>query len=76
MTSADVRNTIIKLFGEKPILCNIEPDQDFFDVGASSLTIVDLQIQIEDVLKRSVPTAHLMGNPTLNSWVAAYTQAN
>ena len=73
--SDPIRNTITDLFSSKPILKDIAADQDFFDVGASSLTIVDLQIQIEEALQVAVPTAQLMANPTLDAWVAAYADA-
>lgn len=75
MSDSTIRNTIIEFFRSRPLLQDIAPHQDFFDVGASSLTIVDLQIQIEEALKVSVPTSVLMGNPTLDGWVAAYSGA-
>ena len=75
MSDTIVRHTITELFSSKPILQDITGDQDFFDVGASSLTIVDLQIQIEEALKVAVPTSELMGNPTLDGWVAIYSHA-
>lgn len=68
-----IRNIITATFNEKPILKDIDADQDFFDVGASSLTVVDLQIQIEEVLKLAVQTSKLMAMPTLNGWIEAYT---
>jgi acyl carrier protein len=75
MFETKVRETILNLFGQKPILNNISPDQDFFDVGASSLTIVDLQIQVEEALSIAVPTSRLMTNPTINGWVEAYVES-
>jgi acyl carrier protein len=69
----EIRNAITKTFNDKPILKDIEADQDFFDLGASSLTVVDLQIQIEKLLDLAVETSKLMAMPTLNGWVEAYT---
>jgi len=75
MSDNGVRSTIARFFDEKPILKGIAPDQDFFSIGASSLTVIDLQIQIEEALKLSVSTSTLMGSPTVNAWVNAYEQA-
>lgn len=74
MAEQKIRETILEFFKDKPALEDISADQDFFDVGASSLTIVDLQIQIEEALKIEVPTSVLMSNPTLNGWVSAYAK--
>ena len=75
MSDNDVRSTVTHFFDEKPILKGIDPDLDFFSIGASSLTVIDLQIQIEEALKLSVSTSTLMGNPTVNAWVNAYERA-
>lgn len=75
MSNTKIRDSISSIFKEKPILEGIESDTDFFDVGASSLTVVDLQIQIEQELGIKVETSVLMANPTINGWVAAYTAA-
>lgn len=75
MSKESIRKLITELFNQKQMLRDIAVDQDFFEVGASSLSIVDLQIQIEQALNVSVPTAELMRDPTLGGWVAAYAQA-
>ena len=76
MNEIKISEVIKGFFQEKPIFNNIVDEQDFFDIGASSLTIVDLQIQIEDALDIEVPTSKLMENPTLNGWVASYLSAS
>jgi acyl carrier protein len=73
MSKTEIANTIRALFESKPILAKAEPDQDFFDLGASSLTIVDVQLQIEEELGAEVETSSLMAKPTLNDWVDAYS---
>jgi acyl carrier protein len=70
-----LRERIVGLFDGKSILKGIAADQDFFDVGASSLTIVDLQLQVEELLGVSIPTSTLMSNPTIDAWVQLYSQA-
>jgi acyl carrier protein len=75
MSQTSIRELITELFNQKPMLRGIAADQDFFEVGASSLTIVDLQIQIEQALNVSVPTSELMRHPTLSGWVAAYARS-
>lgn len=72
MSETQIRKIITSIFDEKPIFKDIEADQDFFDIGASSLTVVDLQIQIEEKLSIEVETSKLMAVPTINGWVAAY----
>ncbi len=69
-----IRNTIISKFNQKTLLQNIDAEQDFFDLGASSLTIVDLQLQIEEVIGLCVTTGELMINPTLNGWIDLYSK--
>lgn len=69
-----VRRTITELFKQKALLSNIASDQDFFDVGASSLTVVDLQLQVEGKLGRSIATSELMANPTIDGWVKLYSE--
>lgn len=76
MVKQEILNTITSFFNEKPILEGIDKDQDFFDLGASSLTIVDLQIQIEKSLGWAVETSKLMAAPTIEGWVTAYANQN
>ncbi|WJG11191.1 acyl carrier protein [Aliiglaciecola sp. LCG003] len=69
-------DTIKSVFSQSAILKNIDLDQDFFDVGASSLTVVDMQLQLEKSLGIEVPTSTLMTNPTINGWASAYNQVD
>lgn len=75
MAETSIRTLITELFSQKTMLKDIRADQDFFEVGASSLTILDLQIQVEEALNVSVPTSELMCHPTIDGWAAAYAQA-
>jgi acyl carrier protein len=75
MSETSIRKLITELFSQKPVLRGITADQDFFEIGASSLTVLDLQIQIEQALNVSVPTSELMSHPTIDGWVAAYAHA-
>lgn len=76
MSSADVRSIVLGVIQSKPTLQNLRGDQDFFDAGTSSLTVIDMQLQIEEKLGVTVPTSHLMANPMIDGWVAAYIEAN
>lgn len=53
----------------------LEPDQDFFDFGANSLSIVALQIRLEKELALSVPTSTLMLDSSIAGWTRAYAAA-
>ncbi|RQR56706.1 acyl carrier protein [Burkholderia sp. Bp9126] len=54
---------------------DLAPDEDFFDRGASSLTIVELQIQVETKLQIRVPTSKLMAAPSIGGWTGIYEAA-
>ncbi|MGS0894404.1 acyl carrier protein [Burkholderia stagnalis] len=54
---------------------DLRADEDFFDRGASSLTIVELQIQIETKLQIRVPTSKLMAAPSVDGWAGLYEAA-
>ena len=44
---------------------DIGEDDNFFDAGVSSLTIIELQIRVEDILEVTVPTTLLMRLSTI-----------
>ena len=73
MEDQEIAAVIVGAFKEKSILRDLEKDADFFDAGASSLTVVDLQIQIESVLGLTAETSELMSKPTINGWVSIYS---
>ena len=75
MSDADVRTIVLGVIQSKPSLQHLPGDQDFFDAGVSSLTVIDMQLQIEEKLGVTVPTSHLMANPMIDGWVAAYIEA-
>ena len=74
MSEQELRNALLEMFRAKPIMKNIGEDDDFFDYGASSLTVVDLQLDIESKIGVTVPTKILMSQPTVNGWVEVYSQ--
>ena len=75
MPDNNILEVIREKFDSKDMLKGIDADTDFFDLGVSSLTVVDLQIQVEEALGRQVDTSLLMANPTIGGWVDAYTNA-
>lgn len=74
MNSTEISEIIISLFKQKEIMKDISVDDDFFDLGVSSLTVVELQIVIEKALGKSVSTSLLMGAPTISEWISVYTE--
>ena len=70
----NIRNTILGLFRQKELMKELEEEDDFFDLGVSSLTIVELQISIENSLNLTVPTSTLMSLATVKDWIEAYTK--
>ena len=74
MSKQELTDLITKAFQSKPIMQTIGFEEDFFDLGASSLTVIDLQLDIEEKLGVAVPTKTLMGEPTIKGWVDAYSE--
>ena len=68
-----IRSVVVNIVRENSLLKDIGSDQDFFDCGASSLTIVDLQLQIEKTLNLEVSTSDLMMSPSIDGWVQVYS---
>jgi acyl carrier protein len=74
MTATDIRELIISLFRERESFRDIAVDDDYFNLGVSSLTIVSLQIKVEERLGVSIATRDLMGLSTISEWIDAYTR--
>jgi len=68
----DVMNNILGIFRQKEFMSNIHEDQDFFEIGVSSLTIVEMQIFVEKSLGVETKTSNLMAAPTISGWVDIY----
>ncbi len=70
----NVREIVTGLFRERQDFREIDLNDDYFDLGISSLTIVELQIKIEDALDVTMPTSQLMRLSCINDWVEAYSK--
>jgi acyl carrier protein len=68
------RDAILALFKARDNFQHIGLDDDYFDQGVSSLTIIGLQIDIEKKLGVNIETRELMGFATINQWIDAYTK--
>jgi len=73
MKTEEIKNILTRLFNEKDALKNVDGDADIFDLGVSSLTVVDLQIKAEEALQLETTTSDLMRHPTLNGWIQLYS---
>jgi acyl carrier protein len=69
-----VKDIVVATFKEKPSFAAIGLDDDYFDLGVSSLTIVGLQIAIEEKLRVAIETRELMRFSTINQWIDAYVR--
>jgi len=74
--SIEIRKAIRDVMSDKELLSNISDDQDFFEHGASSLTVVDMQIKIEALVGLAAETSKLLMNPTVDGWVSVYSAEN
>jgi D-alanine--poly(phosphoribitol) ligase subunit 2 len=68
-----IRDAIVALCQARDILRHIGVDDDYFDHGVSSLTIIALQIDVEKELGVNIETRELMSYTTINQWIDAYT---
>jgi acyl carrier protein len=72
----EIRETIANIFSRAlPRLEKSATAVDIFERGATSLTVVDLQLQVEAALGWSVETHLLMAEASIDGWVAAYSRA-
>jgi acyl carrier protein len=74
LNHAEIKNVIAALFRESDNFENIGFDDDYFDNGVSSLTIVGLQVRVEEKLGFTLETRELMTFATVNEWIDAYTK--
>jgi D-alanine--poly(phosphoribitol) ligase subunit 2 len=72
IVEANIRETITRLFRQKSQMKNIGEDDMFFELGVSSLTIIELQIGVEGALGITIPTSELMRLGTIRGWIDAY----
>jgi acyl carrier protein len=68
----NIRKTISRLFRRKENMRNIGDDDNFFEAGVSSLTIIELQINVEEALGLQVETSQLMRLSSISGWISAY----
>jgi D-alanine--poly(phosphoribitol) ligase subunit 2 len=66
--------TIREACRHEGLLADVPEDEDFFDHGASSLAVIQMQIRIEEALNVGVPTSDLMAQPTIVEWIDLYTR--
>ena len=76
MSNNNIKNTILSQFRQKEIMKDIAEDQDFYELGVSSLSIVELQILVEKALNLEIETSKLMAAPTIAQWVQIYSSAD
>jgi len=72
MNIKNMSELILSKFREKEIMKDLSEEEDFFDLGVSSLTIVELQIVVEKELKLSVSTSELMAAATVKEWAEIF----
>lgn len=70
----EVASKILGLFREKEVMKEVGEEDNFFDLGVSSLTVVELQILVEKALNVAVSTSELMAAPTIKQWIDLYTK--
>lgn len=73
MVDASIRECIIRLFRQKRQMQSVGEDDNYFELGVSSLSVIELQIGVEQALGVSVPTSDLMRLQTMRQWIEAYS---
>lgn len=71
----EVMTTVRRLVKDALNNPGLQDHDDLFDAGATSLTVVDLQLRLEEKLNRCAPTHLLMAAPSVQAWAAIYAQA-
>jgi acyl carrier protein len=66
-------DTIAQIIRKNANIPNLGEDDDFFEAGVSSLTVVSMQLEIETALGREVATKELMKKPSISGWSSAYS---
>lgn len=51
----------------------LRDDDDIFDAGATSLTVVSIQLRLEERLRRQAPTHRLMASPSIHGFATIYS---
>ncbi|MFZ6658987.1 acyl carrier protein [Undibacterium sp. TJN19] len=74
MNQAEIKDVIVSLFKESENFKSIGLDDDYYALGVSSLTIVGMQIRVEEKLGITIDTSQLMALATMNEWVQAYVE--
>lgn len=74
-STTDILTTVRELVSSTLSGGSIRDDEDMFDAGATSLTIVDLQIRLEERLHLRTPTSRLLAAPTIQDWATIYLNA-
>ena len=74
MISSNIKEQILSVIKDKPILKDIDLNDDIFDSGVSSLTVIDTQLQIEKKTGIEVPTEKLMALNTIAEWLECYKE--
>ena len=67
-----IPETIIRLFRQKEQMKDMGLEDDFFELGVSSLTVIELQIGVERELGITVPTSELMRLHSIAGWIDTY----
>ncbi|MBD8529978.1 MULTISPECIES: acyl carrier protein [unclassified Massilia] len=73
MNAAEVKELIVSLFKESESFRSIGLDDDYYTLGVSSLTVIGLQIRVEEKVDVALETRELMSFSTINEWIEAYT---
>jgi acyl carrier protein len=74
MAPLNIKNTIVNVFKENENFKNLELEENYLNLGISSLTIISLQIDVEEKLGINIGTRELMGFSTINQWIKIYTE--
>jgi len=73
MNAAEVKELIVSLFKESESFRSIGLDDEYYTLGVSSLTVISLQIRVEEKVDVALETRELMSFSTINDWIRAYT---
>lgn len=76
MSNEQIKDEVEQLIRSKDIFADIEATDDFFEQGASSLTVVNLQFEIEKKVGVEIETPKLLASPTIEGWSQLYSESS
>lgn len=68
-------NEVRKILERFPALVGISEAEDFFDRGLNSLSVLELQVELENCFATKINVTELLAKPSLKGWVEVLSKS-